>query len=55
LYRLQRGDRIFNSLYQIQMRLDEQCKVVCKVNSLSEEQVAKIKESVVGLRTLESS
>ena len=40
------GDRIFNSLYQIQMRLDEQCKVVCKVNSLTEEQVKKMKDSV---------
>jgi transmembrane 9 superfamily protein 2/4 len=27
------GDRIFNSLYQIQMRLDEQCKVVCKAGA----------------------
>ena len=41
-----RGDRIFNSLYQIQMRLDEQCKVVCKVNSLTEEQVTKLKDSI---------
>ena len=41
-----RGDRIFNSLYQIQMRLDEQCKVVCRVDSLTTEQVTKLKESV---------
>jgi len=34
-----RGDRILNSLYQIQMRLDEKCKVVCRVNPLTKEQV----------------
>lgn len=33
-----RGDRIENSLYQIQMRVDEQCKVLCRIESLSEEQ-----------------
>ncbi|GHP05979.1 hypothetical protein PPROV_000472600 [Pycnococcus provasolii] len=33
-----RGDRIENSLYQIEIRLDEQCKVVCKIDSLSASQ-----------------
>ncbi len=30
-----RGDRIENSLYQIQMRVDEQCKVLCRIESLT--------------------
>lgn len=30
-----RGDRIVNSLYQIAMRTDEQCKYVCRIESLS--------------------
>ena len=33
-----KGDRIKNSLYQIEMRLDEQCKVLCKLDSLTERQ-----------------
>lgn len=33
-----RGDRIENSLYQIHMRVDEQCKVLCRIESLSEAQ-----------------
>jgi transmembrane 9 superfamily protein 2/4 len=33
-----RGDRIENSLYQIQMRVDEQCKVLCRIESLSAKQ-----------------
>lgn len=33
-----RGDRIENSLYQIQMRVDEQCKVLCRIEALTEEQ-----------------
>ncbi len=30
-----RGDRIENSLYQIQMRVDEQCKVLCRITALT--------------------
>eukprot|EP00242_Pyramimonas_sp_CCMP2087_P014958 CAMPEP_0198210540 /NCGR_PEP_ID=MMETSP1445-20131203/20506_1 /TAXON_ID=36898 /ORGANISM="Pyramimonas sp., Strain CCMP2087" /LENGTH=638 /DNA_ID=CAMNT_0043884623 /DNA_START=134 /DNA_END=2050 /DNA_ORIENTATION=+ len=30
-----RGDRIENSLYHIEIRLDEQCKVVCKIDALT--------------------
>lgn len=30
-----RGDRIENSLYQIQMRVDEQCKILCRIPALS--------------------
>ncbi len=30
-----RGDRIENSLYQINMRVDEQCKILCRIDSLS--------------------
>jgi FlaA1/EpsC-like NDP-sugar epimerase len=33
-----RGDRIENSLYQIHMRMDKQCKVLCRIESLSEAQ-----------------
>mmetsp|Transcript_25046 Transcript_25046/g.59618 ORF Transcript_25046/g.59618 Transcript_25046/m.59618 type:complete len:264 (-) Transcript_25046:1426-2217(-) len=33
-----RGDRIENSLYELEMRADEQCKVVCKIESLSQKQ-----------------
>lgn len=41
-----RGDRILNSLYQIQMRLDEKCKVVCKVDGLTEDQAKNFKEKI---------
>ena len=41
-----RGDRIFNSLYQIQMRLDERCKVVCRVVALTPPQVKTIHEAI---------
>ena len=41
-----RGDRIFNSLYQIQMRLDERCKVVCLVVALTPPQVKQIHEAI---------
>ena len=41
-----RGDRIFNSLYQIQMRLDERCKVVCRVVALTPPQVKQIHEAI---------
>ena len=41
-----RGDRIFNSLYQIQMRLDERCKVVCRVIALPPPQVKTIHEAI---------
>lgn len=30
-----RGDRIENSLYQIQMRADEQCRVLCRIEKLT--------------------
>eukprot|EP00775_Hariotina_reticulata_P002526 gene2526-2828_t len=33
-----RGDRIENSVYQIKMRTEEQCKVLCKIDKLSKEQ-----------------
>lgn len=33
-----RGDRIENSLYSLEMRNDMQCSVVCKIDSLSEQQ-----------------
>jgi len=33
-----RGDRIENSLYQVQMRVDEQCKVLCRIPALSSAQ-----------------
>jgi transmembrane 9 superfamily protein 2/4 len=33
-----RGDRIENSLYSFEMRFDEQCKVLCKIDSLTETQ-----------------
>ena len=29
-----RGDRIENSLYQIKVRVDEQCKVACRLPAL---------------------
>ena len=38
-----RGDRIYNSKYQIQMRTDESCKVLCKIDPLSPEDVEKLK------------
>ena len=41
-----RGDRIFNSLYQLQMRLDERCKVVCRVVALTPPQVKQIHEAI---------
>mmetsp|Transcript_43573 Transcript_43573/g.52697 ORF Transcript_43573/g.52697 Transcript_43573/m.52697 type:complete len:637 (+) Transcript_43573:122-2032(+) len=41
-----RGDRILNSLYQIQMRLDEKCKVVCKAEVLTADQTKNFKEKI---------
>ncbi|KAF8064568.1 TMN7 [Scenedesmus sp. PABB004] len=41
-----RGDRIENSLYQIQMRVDEQCKVLCRIESLSEAQADAFVEKI---------
>ena len=38
-----RGDRIYNSKYQIQMRTDESCKVLCKIDPLSSEDTEKLK------------
>ena len=41
-----RGDRIFNSLYQIQTRLDETCKVVCRVPPLTPAQAEKFAAAI---------
>ncbi|GLI64024.1 hypothetical protein VaNZ11_007185 [Volvox africanus] len=41
-----RGDRIENSLYQIQMRVDEQCKVLCRIESLSSAQAKAFRAKV---------
>jgi transmembrane 9 superfamily protein 2/4 len=41
-----RGDRIENSLYQIEIRLDEQCKVVCKIDALTPSQAKDFKSKV---------
>ena len=41
-----RGDRIENSLYQIQMRVDEQCKVLCRISSLTTAQTKAFKTKV---------
>lgn len=41
-----RGDRIENSLYEIKMRVDEQCKVLCRLESLSEDQAEAFKEKI---------
>lgn len=41
-----RGDRIENSLYQIEVRLDEQCKVVCKLASLTASQSKDFKTKI---------
>ena len=35
-----RGDRIENSLYSLEMRFDQQCKLVCKIDSLTASQPA---------------
>ena len=41
-----RGDRIENSLYQIEIRLDEQCKVICKIDSLSASQAKSFQSKI---------
>eukprot|EP00877_Chromochloris_zofingiensis_P001992 jgi/Chrzof1/11794/Cz06g10110.t1 len=41
-----RGDRIENSLYQLQMRVDEQCKVLCRIESLSSAQAKAFKDKI---------
>ncbi|KAF5832623.1 EMP/nonaspanin domain family protein [Dunaliella salina] len=41
-----RGDRIENSLYQIQMRVDEQCKVLCRIDALSGAQTKAFKAKI---------
>eukprot|EP00217_Crustomastix_stigmatica_P010071 CAMPEP_0183796094 /NCGR_PEP_ID=MMETSP0803_2-20130417/8158_1 /TAXON_ID=195967 /ORGANISM="Crustomastix stigmata, Strain CCMP3273" /LENGTH=637 /DNA_ID=CAMNT_0026040699 /DNA_START=40 /DNA_END=1953 /DNA_ORIENTATION=+ len=41
-----RGDRIENSLYQLEMRLDEQCKVVCKLDPLKAAQAKDFKNRI---------
>eukprot|EP00238_Polyblepharides_amylifera_P001201 CAMPEP_0196571056 /NCGR_PEP_ID=MMETSP1081-20130531/1228_1 /TAXON_ID=36882 /ORGANISM="Pyramimonas amylifera, Strain CCMP720" /LENGTH=636 /DNA_ID=CAMNT_0041887817 /DNA_START=68 /DNA_END=1978 /DNA_ORIENTATION=+ len=41
-----RGDRILNSLYQIQVRLDEPCKVVCKLDGLTADQTKNFKNKI---------
>jgi transmembrane 9 superfamily protein 2/4 len=41
-----RGDRIENSLYQIQMRVDEQCKVLCRITALTTAQAKAFRTKV---------
>lgn len=41
-----RGDRIENSLYQFYMRTDEQCKVLCRIESLSAAQSKAFKDKI---------
>lgn len=41
-----RGDRIFNSLYQMQTRLDENCKVVCRGAPLTKAQALILKQFI---------
>lgn len=41
-----RGDRIENSLYTLEMRFDEQCKVVCKLDSLSQDESTQFAEKI---------
>ena len=41
-----RGDRIENSLYSLEMRFDEQCKVVCKIDSLSEDEANQFAQKI---------
>mmetsp|Transcript_33876 Transcript_33876/g.46916 ORF Transcript_33876/g.46916 Transcript_33876/m.46916 type:complete len:644 (-) Transcript_33876:53-1984(-) len=41
-----RGDRIENSLYQIEIRLDEQCKVVCKIDGITPSQAKDFRSKI---------
>jgi len=41
-----RGDRIENSLYQLEMRLDEQCKITCRIDALSARQANAFKSKI---------
>lgn len=41
-----RGDRIENSLYQMKMRVDEQCKVLCRIEALTEAQADAFVEKI---------
>lgn len=41
-----RGDRIENSLFQINMRVDEQCKVLCRIEALTAEQAQAFQEKI---------
>ena len=41
-----RGDRIFNSLYQMQTGLDENCKVVCRGAPLTKAQARMLKRFI---------
>jgi transmembrane 9 superfamily protein 2/4 len=41
-----RGDRIFNSLYQMQTKLDETCKVVCRGAPLTKAQAQMLKKFI---------
>jgi len=41
-----RGDRILNSLYQIQVRLDEPCKVVCKLDGVTADHAKQFKKKI---------
>ena len=41
-----RGDRIENSMYQIEMRSDQQCKVLCSLNIKSKKMFASFKRAI---------
>lgn len=41
-----RGDRIENSLYQIAMRVDEQCKVLCRIMAMTSAQADAFRNKV---------
>ena len=41
-----RGDRIENSLYQIAMRADEQCRVLCRIGALTAAQAKAFSDKI---------
>ncbi|KAF8062046.1 TMN7 [Scenedesmus sp. PABB004] len=41
-----RGDRIENSLYEIKMRADEQCKVLCRIEKLTAKQARAFRNKI---------
>eukprot|EP00271_Cylindrocystis_brebissonii_P004203 TRINITY_DN157_c0_g3_i1.p1 TRINITY_DN157_c0_g3~~TRINITY_DN157_c0_g3_i1.p1 ORF type:complete len:642 (-),score=114.05 TRINITY_DN157_c0_g3_i1:537-2462(-) len=41
-----RGDRIENSQYEFEMRIDEQCKIVCKKDGLTKEEAKDLKSKI---------